>query len=141
MVIIYSFVHLMAADINCDKKQSCIYKYLNKILLQLNYQYSVIYNYNMLGTDYTIPSACFYSQMTVPCYLCLFGRYFSLFAIWKAIYLKLHVWWLSPILIFNDTLALTSQWHFIDFDIKGHQVMDSYVWPYICSMEAYIICV
>lgn len=51
----------MAADINCDKKQSCIYKYLNKILLQLNYQYSVIYNYNMLGTDYTIPSACFYS--------------------------------------------------------------------------------
>lgn len=39
----------MAADINCDKKQSCIYKYLNKILLQLNYQYSVIYNYNMLA--------------------------------------------------------------------------------------------
>lgn len=39
IVIIYSFVHLMA-DINYDKNNlfQCIYKYLNKILLQLNYQ-------------------------------------------------------------------------------------------------------
>lgn len=35
------------ADINYDKNNpfQCIYKYLNKILLQLNYQCSVIYNH------------------------------------------------------------------------------------------------